>query len=225
MDAHFDGDLPLDALTAAERRAVEAITAAAAAARQQQPAAAPDFAHGVLRRIEELGLMPAPAAQPVVAPDRPRGRLERAFGGLVAGVVAPLWRPRQMTFRPAYALALAAFAAVVLVRGAGFDAPQPTALQAHSAAPMYVQFQLQAESAQSVALAGSFSEWQPRYELVQSRPGVWTLMVALPPGVHDYAFLVDGEEWVADPVAPTVDDGFGGRNSRLALLPAGEVDL
>jgi hypothetical protein len=71
-----------------------------------------------------------------------------------------------------------------------------------------------------VMLAGSFTEWQPAYELVETTPGVWTVLVALQPGVHDYAFIIDGESWVADPAAPSVDDGFGGSNSRLALLPA-----
>jgi hypothetical protein len=37
--------------------------------------------------------------------------------------------------------------------------------------------------------------------------------------VHDYAFIVDGERWIADPMAPAVADGFGGLNSRIAVLP------
>jgi hypothetical protein len=43
--------------------------------------------------------------------------------------------------------------------------------------------------------------------------------VPLRPGVHDYAFVVDGERWVADPNAPQVDDSFGGTNSRISLPP------
>ncbi len=48
---------------------------------------------------------------------------------------------------------------------------------------------------------------------------MWSVTVPLEPGVHDYAFVVDGEQWRPDPLAPSVDDGFGGTNSRLALLP------
>lgn len=44
------------------------------------------------------------------------------------------------------------------------------------------------------------------------------MTLPITPGVHDYAFVVDGERWVADPYAPGIDDGFGGRNSRLTLL-------
>jgi hypothetical protein len=39
----------------------------------------------------------------------------------------------------------------------------------------------------------------------------------LPAGQHQYAFVVDGARWVADPGAPAVDDGFGRRNSVLSL--------
>ena len=49
-------------------------------------------------------------------------------------------------------------------------------------------------------------------------PGVWTITVPLTQGVHDYAFVVDGRQWIPDPYAPRVDDGFGGTNSRLTLL-------
>jgi 1,4-alpha-glucan branching enzyme len=69
-----------------------------------------------------------------------------------------------------------------------------------------------------VQLAGSFTNWEPRYELRQAAPGIWTITVPLTQGVHDYAFVVDGEQWVADPYAPQIGDGFGGTNNRLALL-------
>jgi 1,4-alpha-glucan branching enzyme len=99
------------------------------------------------------------------------------------------------------------------------DGAGPTAEAAQgNAAPVYVQFRLQVESANSVALAGSFTEWLPAYPLQQSADGVWTIVLPITPGVHDYVFVVDGERWVPDPYAPHVDDGFGGTNSRLTLL-------
>jgi len=42
--------------------------------------------------------------------------------------------------------------------------------------------------------------------------------VPLEPGVHDYAFVLDGERWVVDPDAPQVDDDFGGANNRLPII-------
>jgi 1,4-alpha-glucan branching enzyme len=74
------------------------------------------------------------------------------------------------------------------------------------------------DAARQVALAGSFSDWQPAYALQQVAEGVWTIVLPIAPGVHDYAFVVDGEQWVTDPFAPQVDDGFGGANSRLTVL-------
>jgi 1,4-alpha-glucan branching enzyme len=95
------------------------------------------------------------------------------------------------------------------------DAPL---LVTESADPrLFVQFRLQAE-ASNVRLAGSFTNWEPAYELHQMAPGVWTITVPLSQGVHDYAFVVDGQQWMPDPYAPRINDGFGGTNSRLTLL-------
>jgi 1,4-alpha-glucan branching enzyme len=82
---------------------------------------------------------------------------------------------------------------------------------------VFVQFRLDA-AASRVQLAGSFTNWEPRYEMRQSASGIWTITVPLTQGVHDYAFVVDGQQWVPDPHAPQIGDGFGGTNSRLALL-------
>jgi 1,4-alpha-glucan branching enzyme len=81
-----------------------------------------------------------------------------------------------------------------------------------------VQFRFRSIEAMSVRLAGSFTGWKPEYELHQTSPGIWTIVLPLATGVHDYAFIVDGSEWVTDPYAPAVDDGFGGVNSRLAIV-------
>jgi hypothetical protein len=82
---------------------------------------------------------------------------------------------------------------------------------------VFVQFRLDA-AASRVQLAGSFTNWEPRYDLRQSAPGIWTITVPLTQGVHDYAFVVDGQRWIPDPYAPQIGDGFGGTNSRLALM-------
>lgn len=137
------------------------------------------------------------------------------------------WRPRSFSFsyRPAYAmagLAAAALAAVMVpvAAPAPFVGPQ-VVVEGEAGSRLYVQFRLDAPTASQVRLAGSFTGWQPELELREVSPGVWTAMVPLEPGVHDYTFVVDGEEWVPDPYAPHVDDSFGGTNSRLFLpVPA-----
>jgi 1,4-alpha-glucan branching enzyme len=87
-----------------------------------------------------------------------------------------------------------------------------------SPSKVLVQFRLDAPAAHTVTLAGDFTKWQPKYELTRSAPGVWTIVVPLDPGVHDYAFVVDGNLWTPDPMAPAIADGFGGLNSRVAVL-------
>lgn len=68
----------------------------------------------------------------------------------------------------------------------------------------------------SVSLAGSFpaAPWDaPKPMADPDGDGRWTLDVPVPPGEHQYKFIVDGS-WIPDPDNPdTTDDGFGGRNS------------
>ena len=82
-----------------------------------------------------------------------------------------------------------------------------------------VRFVLVAPGAQHVSLAGTFNHWDPRATpLVRAGSGdLWTATLSLPPGQHQYAFVVDGTRWVPDPTAPAIDDGFGRRNSVLTL--------
>lgn len=160
---------------------------------------APDLTAAVMKQIENLQPLPAPRRKSII---------QRAW--------TLLWSPREVAIRPV--LAFAAAAAVLILLGIPYVGSSVTTRQAGAAeSPMFVQFRLDA-AASRVQLAGSFTNWEPRYELRQSRPGVWTITVPLTEGVHDYAFVVDGGQWVPDPHAPQIGDGFGGTNSRLALL-------
>jgi hypothetical protein len=133
--------------------------------------------------------------------------------GIFIRVARLLWMPRQISIRPAYAVAAAGVLLAMLV----FIVPSILMRTTDPTSQLYVQFRLQTAAA-NVQLAGSFTNWEPTYQLHQVSPGVWTITVPLPQGVHDYAFVVNGQEWVADPYAPGIDDGFGGTNSRLTLL-------
>lgn len=119
------------------------------------------------------------------------------------------------------ALLAAAAVAFLLTRP---DDPGPRA-QATPADSVFVRFVLYAPGASQVALAGTFNEWDASaIRLVPgSDTGVWTTTVALPVGQHQYAFVIDGERWVADPAAPRVDDGFGRANSVMAVVPGGRT--
>ena len=213
----LDGELSRDTLTEGEREELGRFEATIAAVEAAVPRhVAPDLTTTVMARIAALE---APAAVPAQAvrraePVRPNG-FARALGWL--------WTPRPIALRPAWALGAAALAvALVGTLSGGPDAPaQPVAIAAPATTPaeIYVHFRLDAPDASSVHLAGDFTAWEPSYELHQSQPGVWTVVVPLEAGVHDYAFVIDGETWTPDPLATRVDDGFGGENSRLSLLP------
>ncbi|HKW39976.1 MAG TPA: isoamylase early set domain-containing protein [Gemmatimonadales bacterium] len=114
------------------------------------------------------------------------------------------------------ALAAAAAIALLLARP---SSPAPSVV--------YVRFVLYAPGAKQVAVAGTFNQWdQQATPLVPAgMDGVWSTTVALPVGQHQYAFVVDGRRWVADPAAPGVDDGFGRRNSVVAVTPQGARTL
>ena len=204
IHACLDGDIPAEELFPAERaRLAEMERVVDAASRHLRAVAAPELAGRVM------------AALPTRAPRRP-GLLGRALGWL--------WEPRpvRLVFRPAYGLAgaLAAVTAVAILPGP--DAPgaeQAPAALAAAPPPVYVQFRLEADGARQVALAGTFTGWRPAVQLRQTKPGEWSAVVPLHPGVHDYAFVVDGQRWVADPHAAQVDDSFGGTNSRISLPP------
>jgi len=92
---------------------------------------------------------------------------------------------------------------------------------------VYVRFVLYAPGAQRVAVAGTFNQWdQNAARLVRlGADGIWTITLALPQGQHQYAFVVDGKRWVPDPAAPGIDDGFGRRNSVVAVTAHGARTL
>ena len=64
-----------------------------------------------------------------------------------------------------------------------------------------VQFMLTAPAASRVALAGDFNGWDPRgIEMTRDvRDGRWAVTLALAPGRHTYAYVVDDTQWVRDP--------------------------
>jgi 1,4-alpha-glucan branching enzyme len=96
--------------------------------------------------------------------------------------------------------------------------------------PGGVLFQFEAPSAQRVQLAGSWPEndWlrgqaQTGSYLIglmsdEDHDGIWQIVVDIPPGRHQYKFVIDEKTWKEDPNNPQrVDDGYGGSNSLLVV--------
>lgn len=81
-----------------------------------------------------------------------------------------------------------------------------------------VRFVLADANAHTVSLVGDFNNWTKHATpLAPAKPGVWTAQVALPAGRHEYAFVVDGQRWVADPAAERVADDFDTPSSVLTV--------
>ena len=114
------------------------------------------------------------------------------------------------------------------------DAAAQVASQAPSTAHprdtvVVTRFMLVAPGAKQVTLVGDFNHWdQQATPLVPvaapgAKNGVWTVDLPLAPGRFSYAFLVDGQRWVADPTRPrAVGDDFG-RPSSAVTVGGGEA--
>ena len=152
---------------------------------------------------------------------------------LVARTGRWLVQPRTVRVSPLAGLATAAAVAGVLLAGgtggrgdgrepARTEASGPAAI-AVSARPaaQTVQFILLAPSAARVTVVGDFNDWNADatpLRPVEERPGVWSVQVPVTAGRHEYAFVVDGERWLADPLAPqAADDDFGTPNSVITV--------
>ena len=136
-------------------------------------------------------------------------RRPRGAAGWIGAAVA-------LTRRPAYAAALAAGVMAVVTVGMLRSRPQIVS----SGSPIPVQFVLVAPEANSVAVVGDFNNWGlgDTALVAENHNGVWSVSAPVPAGVHRYAFLVNGKQWVADPTAPrAASDDFGQPSSALVV--------
>lgn len=143
----------------------------------------------------------------------------------------PWWtRKRAVALSPLGGLALAAGFAGIVALGTlaavrdGAAAPSAAVAEARVDTVHLVRFIIRQPGAQQVSLVGDFNGWSRDAMPLESSydNSVWTLSVQLKPGRYEYAFVVDGERWVADPAAGAVRDEFGGETSVLRL--AGSAD-
>ena len=187
----LDGELPVDALSAAQREQLE-----------------------VLRRASQA-LDVAPQAS---VADRVMAEIRRPPVARGARLLRWLTRRHAVTVsvRPASSLALAAvLAALAVIPSHG---PGP-ALGDEEGIAQFVGHFPGAKSVEVVGSftdwrPGAVVLREPDHD------GVWRGTVVLPVGEHQYMFVVDGQRWVSDPLAGRyVDDGFGRRNALLIVRP------
>jgi hypothetical protein len=119
--------------------------------------------------------------------------------------------------RPAWAALVAA--GIVAVATAGILKARPRE-EVVVGGPEPVKFVLVAPSAKSVAVVGDFNNWGLNKSalVATSNQGVWSVTASVPVGVHRYAFVVNGKQWMADPTAPrSSGDDFGMPSSALVV--------
>jgi hypothetical protein len=167
------------------------------------------------RRAICTALGPMQEWRPIDVSAAVRRRTEPRPGRRVLRVVRQsLWSPRPFMLRPIYGIAAALALAVGLWRAHPASRPAGST----GAERVLVQFRVSEHGAHQVALVGDFNGWRPQHPMHRNADGVWSLDVALEPGVYNYVFLVDGETVRLDPLAPRVTDGLGGESSRVAVL-------
>jgi hypothetical protein len=165
-------------------------------------------------------------------------------GNPVVRGVRWLARPRPVRVSPLGALAAAGIALAAMfglrrdadrrteIAGTGEfpvaatgEFPVPQATRARDTV-FVTRFVLVAPGAKQVSLVGDFNDWDHgATPLVPAAAGghggVWTVELPLQAGRYEYAFLVDGHRWTADPAAPpAVGDDFGRPSSVVTVRGA-----
>ncbi|MDZ7756569.1 hypothetical protein [Rhodohalobacter sp.] len=142
-----------------------------------------------------------------------------------------LLKPREVSIRPIYAAA----AAILMMFTFGYlllneqeqdemasfvEEDRSVQQVAEQESEVWIRFIYFDEEAETMAVAGDFSDWDPVSLTRDEVNGktVWTGMIPVVRGEHHYMFVKNGNEWVTDPLADVkVDDGFGNKNAVLYL--------
>jgi hypothetical protein len=148
-----------------------------------------------------------------------------------------LLRPRTFYVSPLAGLAVAAGLVAVITMSVmrtvpsadlaqaspdtSFVLPSSELVSVANAPALYAEpFTYIDRNARSVAVVGSFNDWDPtKGALTQTGDSVWSANIMLAPGRYEYQLVVDGK-WIADPSAQQRSDSeFGTANSVLMVSP------
>ena len=145
-----------------------------------------------------------------------------------------LWAPRTLRWNLASAVAVASLALLVVggivagglswqLASAPRTADVPASVAAAAPSTVLIRLVVMQPGARTVQVAGDFNGWNPaRTPLEQVSSGAWTVTIPLKPGRYEYMFVVDDQQWIADPFADEQnDDGFGSQNAVLDVRPTG----
>ena len=160
-----------------------------------------------------------------------KARMEGSALYPVRGSSNASWWRTQRVFRlsPMTGLATAAGISAIIALsgiavGSRISARSPASIRTaqSNARPDTVQlvrFVFVDSGAARVEMVGDFNEWtRGATQLKRSgAPGVWAVSVPLSPGRHEYAFIINGSRWVADPLAVKSSDDFGTESSVIRV--------
>jgi hypothetical protein len=189
--------------------------------------------------LEQIALDASRLPRPAVPAGFVQGVLDRVAPVPMTPASMPAWRrladwlvaPRTLQWNAASAIAAVGLVALLtsglvmeLTRSSNADSPGSLAV-ADSPETVLVRLVVVVPDASTVEVAGDFNGWDPaRTPLAAAGNGAWTVMLPLEPGRYEYMFVVNGEQWIADPFAvERSDDGFGSQNAVLDVRPAGAV--
>ena len=111
-------------------------------------------------------------------------------------VISVTLRNRAITSEPADSVAVATNTAIA--GGMQFDLRLPRGIAAN------------------VSVVGDFNGWDAKATPMVKDPksGEWSARIVLLPGRHIYAYVVNGEKWIVDPLKPQIPDaGYGPANA------------
>ena len=144
------------------------------------------------------------------------------------------WWRRERVYRvsPIAGMALAAGISAIVVAssvvvgsriGARQSSPARVAQVVQRDTVQLVRFVFVDRGAATVELVGDFNEWARGTTALKpsGAPGVWAVSVPLSPGRHEYAFIINGSRWVADPLALKSSDDFGTESSVIRVGTTG----
>ncbi|MGL1861647.1 MAG: glycogen-binding domain-containing protein [Pseudodesulfovibrio sp.] len=139
-----------------------------------------------------------------------------------------LFGPQSMTFTPIQVVPVMTCVVALIVLG--IVQMKPPAMSEDTVRLSSVRFVLNDMNmnARTVSVIGSFNSWKAERSVMyyNNDEGTWILEATLPPGDHEYMFLVDGVKLVSDPQASmSRDDGFGNKNSILFVNGGHEQTL
>ena len=150
-------------------------------------------------------------------------RTRRLAGGVAfvsaAGLVAAVWLRTPRRGSEAAARAQAVPAPTASITDSAPAGARLTA-DAENAGLRSVQVMLRAPAAQHVSVVGDFNAWDTHADAMTRDPvtGLWSHTLALRPGRHVYAFVVDDSVWMRDPRSPEAADADFGRPGSILLV-------